>query len=343
MLRYAKTQKPFPMLMLMALAITACSDQRATPFAPSFSEAPFSRELASPAWQARARALVVSNSFNPVAATRVYSALSVAQYGAVVDANDQSDAEVPGEGFGAGGRNRYEAERGAVAGASAQVLSFFFPAAHAALEQSVVDEGNTGPGDVHPQFERGVAIGRLMGDAMVERARNDGFTAVWTGTLPVGPGMWISNGVPFGPQIPAMTPYFMTSSGQFHSTPPPAFGSAEFLAALAEIKDLSLNRTPEQLASARALNLSSGTITTLGFFIQRAGEYIFETELNERAATHIFALTAAATWDAVLGCWEAKYSYTYIRPSQATTGITLPIGLPNHPSYPSGHSCVSAA
>jgi membrane-associated phospholipid phosphatase len=47
--------------------------------------------------------------------------------------------------------------------------------------------------------------------------------------------------------------------------------------------------------------------------------------------------------DAVIGCWEAKYSYFFIRPSQANPAITLPIGLPNHPSYPSGHSCVSSS
>ena len=45
----------------------------------------------------------------------------------------------------------------------------------------------------------------------------------------------------------------------------------------------------------------------------------------------------------MIGCWDAKYFHRTIRPSQATTGITLPIGLPNHPSYPSGHSGVSSA
>jgi membrane-associated phospholipid phosphatase len=47
--------------------------------------------------------------------------------------------------------------------------------------------------------------------------------------------------------------------------------------------------------------------------------------------------------DALIGCWEAKYYYWTIRPSQVDPAITLTYGLPNHPSYPSGHSCVSAA
>jgi membrane-associated phospholipid phosphatase len=58
----------------------------------------------------------------------------------------------------------------------------------------------------------------------------------------------------------------------------------------------------------------------------------------------------SAGHDAIIGCWEAKYHYMFIRPSKADPGITVspgrvgfPYGLPNHPSYPSGHSCVSAA
>jgi membrane-associated phospholipid phosphatase len=47
--------------------------------------------------------------------------------------------------------------------------------------------------------------------------------------------------------------------------------------------------------------------------------------------------------DANIACHDAKYTYWLIRPSQADPAITTPIGLPNHPSYPSNHACVSAA
>ncbi len=51
----------------------------------------------------------------------------------------------------------------------------------------------------------------------------------------------------------------------------------------------------------------------------------------------------AAIFDALIGCFDAKYTYWFIRPPQADPLITLPIGLPPHPSYPSAHSCVSGA
>jgi membrane-associated phospholipid phosphatase len=47
--------------------------------------------------------------------------------------------------------------------------------------------------------------------------------------------------------------------------------------------------------------------------------------------------------DAGVGCWEAKFYYFNPRPSQMDPTIKTQIGLPNFPSYPSGHSTFSAA
>ncbi len=73
--------------------------------------------------------------------------------------------------------------------------------------------------------------------------------------------------------------------------------------------------------------------------------------MSEREAAHAFALMNMATMDANIACHDAKYTYWFIRPSQADPGIKLiqadvtgiAVGLPNHPSYPSNHACVSGA
>jgi membrane-associated phospholipid phosphatase len=44
-----------------------------------------------------------------------------------------------------------------------------------------------------------------------------------------------------------------------------------------------------------------------------------------------------------VGCWETKFYYYNPRPSQMDPSIKTQIGLPNFPSYPSGHSTFSAA
>jgi membrane-associated phospholipid phosphatase len=44
-----------------------------------------------------------------------------------------------------------------------------------------------------------------------------------------------------------------------------------------------------------------------------------------------------------VGCWEAKYYYFNPRPSQLDPSIKTKTGLPNFPSYTSGHSTFSAS
>ena len=47
--------------------------------------------------------------------------------------------------------------------------------------------------------------------------------------------------------------------------------------------------------------------------------------------------------DAGIACWDTKFHYFMIRPSQADPSITTPVGLPNFPAYTSGHSDFSGA
>jgi membrane-associated phospholipid phosphatase len=55
------------------------------------------------------------------------------------------------------------------------------------------------------------------------------------------------------------------------------------------------------------------------------------------------ALVNVAMMDAGIAAWDAKYTYWSIRPSEADPAITTPIGLPNFPSYVSGHAAFSGA
>ncbi len=57
----------------------------------------------------------------------------------------------------------------------------------------------------------------------------------------------------------------------------------------------------------------------------------------------MLAVTNAATMDAGIAVWDAKYAYWLIRPSRADPAITTPVGLPNFPSYVSGHAGFSGA
>ena len=91
--------------------------------------------------------------------------------------------------------------------------------------------------------------------------------------------------------------------------------------------------------------MNPGTPTPPGFWLHVASEGIAAHGLSEREATHVYALLGGAIFDALISCWDAKESYWFIRPWQADPSITVvaAVGKPNHPSYPSGHGCVSGA
>ena len=330
-----------------ALLIVACqpeADRSATgPIAAARSTVGVSEELASPAWQATAAHLISQAAVSPVNAARAYSLISVAQYWAVQDAEGRVGDDADNNGTGPG---RRDADRGAVAGASAVVLSYLIPAQATTVENMVTDQRNAARWP--DAFARGEAAGRAAGAEIVARAQTDGFNNPFTRTIPSGPGLWISNTNP--PTIaggPAATsrPWFLSSQDQFRLGPPPAFGSADFLTALGEIRQISDTRTAEQIRIATFWALNAGTPTAPGFWMQVASDNILAQGFSEQRATHLYALLSATMWDAVIGCWDSKETYWFIRPWQADPAINVvpAVGKPNHPSYPSGHSCVSSS
>jgi len=323
--------------------LVACSERPTSPPVSSLSaaDAPSALkredrpELATIVWETKASDVVRVRLLNPIVAARAYALVGLAQYAA-------ADAA------------KKEERRGAVAAASVQVLSYLSAADAASLEAQLTSEGAVGTDDERAAFARGVTVGRAMGDVIVARGRADGFAnangtpKVWDpSTLPVGPTIWFMDaGVappPAGFQFPFMRPYFLTSADQFRSVPPPT----DLTGPVAEVIALVNNRTPEQAAMAVALNLSTGTITPAGDWDQRAMVLIRKRNMDERAAAHVFALLNSAIIDAVIGCWDTKFEYLVLRPWQVAPAdlpnSKLLIGRPNHPSYPSGHSCVSGA
>jgi membrane-associated phospholipid phosphatase len=350
----------------MAASVFACSNTERGFAAPAKVPAPsdashsvaFRSGLASPDWQATLTALIAQNNVNPLVASRAYALLGVAQYRAVQRAQhgvghaDDEVGSVDAESA-RGGRGNRASDNGAVAGASAVVLSYVFPLQQQTFEAMVTTQRDASPGESQRAFARGEAIGRTEGAEIVTRAQGDHFNTSFTGTIPTGPGFWISNTTPAtvgGGQLPAVLPWFLTSASQFRPAAPPAFGSPAFLTSLAEIRHISDTRTDEQIRIATfwAMNAAApnpGEPTPPGYWVQVGTDGINQHGLSEREATHLYALLSATMFDAAIGCWDGKLTYWMIRPWQADPAITLvpAVGIPNHPSYPSAHSCFSSS
>src|SRR3989442_15977897 len=151
-------------LLLGVVGLGGCNDRPTGPAATAqrLSAAraaglPFTEGLASPEWQEIARNFVMQStvSRNSAAAARVYAYLSVAQYDAVVRAEDdvggnESEPEpAPVNGLGSGGRSPRQTDRGAVAGASPPPPTYFHPAPARLFAGQGHEQANAGPGAPH--------------------------------------------------------------------------------------------------------------------------------------------------------------------------------------------------
>src|SRR4029078_9626822 len=121
------------------------------------------------------------------------------------------------------------------------------------------------------------------------------------------------------------------------------FGSQEYLAALAEVRQVSDTRTPEQDSIAKFWALPVGTYAPPGYWNAEAARLAAQYHLDEHDAARVFALMNMVAFDAIIASHDAKYTWWFLRPTQADPGIKLAVGLPNFPSYPSNHAALSAA
>jgi membrane-associated phospholipid phosphatase len=198
------------------------------------------------------------------------------------------------------------------------------------------------PGVQHADFSAGEALGRTIGAQVMVWAQSDRVGLQDPGTPPIGPGYWVWNGGPIARGNLGARPFFLAAADEFRPPPPPAFGSSEYVAALAEVRQISDTRTAEQLAIVQFWAVNQSPRSNAAMY-EIARDLITRYRRNEMESARILFLANAAAFDALIGCFDAKYHYWLIRPPQADAAITLPIGLPPHPSYPSAHSCISGA
>jgi hypothetical protein len=309
---------------------------------------------------------------NPPYAARAYSYVTVAQFEALKVAwsfkyqyNRPSPSRVdsgvqaltPASDLPA-----YPSEDAVVSGVSTEILRLLFPAALEEITRKAGEQrdaallsGRAAPSDI----AAGLALGRAVAAVFVARAGADGMgaavgtPALWqalaAGATARGETPWVSLETP---PRPPMLPNFglvrawMLTPADIVSErpgPPPSTSSAQMQQEVAEVRETSQNLTRDQLSIAYKWNDGAGTYAPPGHWNDIATEYIRDAHFSEVRTARAFALLNMAMHDAAVGCWDAKYAYFNPRPSQLDPTITTKIGLPNFPSYTSGHSTFSAA
>lgn len=199
-------------------------------------------------------------------------------------------------------------------------------------------------------------FGKEVATAVFNWSEGDGYK--FSGgayTPPVGPGMW----VPTPPALAApASPYWgnnrsviINSTADAFPPPPIAYSTtpgSPFYNMAKNVYDVSQTLTADQMAAAMFWRDVPGP-TSPGHWLSILRQVIQIKNPRLDKAAIAYALTGATINDAAISCWDAKYSYTllrpitYIRNTMGYTSWNSYIGTPAHPEYASGHAVLSGA
>jgi hypothetical protein len=314
--------------VLASIGATGCAQTPATPQADKAAAAsPWALSTSTMRWNEYACELIARNQVGQFPASRVLAYLNLGINNAIVAAKQQQ-----------------KAIDGAAAGAAATVLIYMFPKDEQAIATRLSGEMAAIGSNTRAAFAAGVEAGRAAGAAVVALARTDRSDLAWTGPLPEGADKWSSRAQPprppLGPRLGEMRPFFLSTGADFRAPPPPTYDSAQFRAEVAKVRAVADSRSNEQLRIAQYWETLSGSFAA-GLWNDIARGAISSHGLDEAASARVLALMHMASVDATIACHDSKYVYWVPRPTQADPDIRLAIAVPNHPSYPSNHACIS--
>ena len=307
---------------------------------------------------------------NPPYTSRALAYLSVAQYDALVAAwnykykyNRAAPATVDASirpSLPTSALPAYPSEDAVVAAASYVVLKAMFPGEVPFLDAKLAEHQNSrlwAGMNVQSDLTAGTDLGNQVAAKIMARAKTDGMSAANNQALTAGmiqaakdrglTEVWVSQE---SPARPPMLPNFgAVSTWNFDRAtlvslrpgPPPALNSADYERDMGELTTINKSQSREQARIANYWSDGAGSYTPPGHWHRTAANAAYDAKYSEVRMARTLALVGTTLMDAGIGCWEAKYYYYYPRPQQF--GMKTSVGLPNFPSYPSGHSTFSAA
>jgi hypothetical protein len=160
---------------------------------------------------------------------------------------------------------------------------------------------------------------------------------------PNGAPIWVSieNRPPLRP-VWGERPLPATDMVDVALQPPPEVFSSQFQESLEEVRAYQHKASTQEIETALFWNDSTGTATPVGHWNAIASSMLGETSSHPRWIEVLHQLNRSL-YVACLCCWREKYKYWYPRPIQFMKAVKTIIKTPNFPSYPSGHSVLSAA
>ncbi len=124
--------------------------------------------------------------------------------------------------------------------------------------------------------------------------------------------------------------------------PPPANDSEETRAELRELRRLTSQRSNRDIE--QILHWSQDEPSPNTHWADLADELVRKYRLSPPAASRVHYYLAAAIYASMIAAWACKWKYLRPRPTDLDLRVDASmIPVPQHPSYPSGHSTTAGA
>ncbi|MFE5581222.1 vanadium-dependent haloperoxidase [Kitasatospora sp. NPDC056531] len=287
--------------------------------------------------------------------TRSFALLQAAEYDAVVSITRADPPYVFSVPAPQGARADVAADQ-----AAHDVLVALYPTKRAGVDRQLSSQLSAIADGTGKQA--GIGVGAAVARQLISLRSDDGSSAKPPRFTPGGlPGDYR----PTPPDFPtpvftnwgSVKPFVMASGSQFRPAAPPAVGTAEYAAALNEVKSLgsktSTTRTPDQTAAAKFW----AAAPVWNVWNQVAQGLVTSENASLEKAVRVFARLDLSLADTAIAMYDAKYAYHVWRPvtairlgdSHDNPGI---VGDPNwtpllptapDPSYPGAHGALSQA
>ncbi len=285
----------------------------------------------------------------PMATGRDLAMLNVAMYDAVNAAAGSPDPSLYPTGLVIPGSSPEAAADAAAygfltqrfAGQSAQITAAY--------------NSQVGPLPNNAATTNGLTLGQNQASIVLTARANDGSTAPGNFVPGNGPGQWRPTPPAFAPYATAnwatVTPFTLTSPGEFRPAGPPALGSAAYAAGLAQVQSLgatnSMTRTADQTAAAEFWDSDGrGGVPLAWNYIALQVAATKNDSLLQNA--QIFAVLGVTEVDAFIASFDSKSTFAFWRPVTAIQNSTDPtwqplLAAPPFPSYVANHAAVPEA
>lgn len=305
-------------------------------------------------WNAIASTAIVANAKESPAASGVWFAYV---HLAVFDAVNAIDHRFQPYLFTTNPPAGANMDAAAVAAAH-RILVNYFLSQQTTLD-SAYDASVAAISDTPANISAGLAVGEASAQALITARANDGLLADVSYTPPVGPGYWLPTPPAFGPAVTPwlgqMVPFTMPDPAQFFPDEGPyTLDSPRWIHDYNQVMALgALNstvRTPQQTEIGLFWTEHTGQQYARAF-----QNLATQKGLGDSDTARLMAMLWAGFADAGIGCWNAKFTFSFWRPVTAipvgggNPDLTadpswLPLGTtPSHPEYPAGHACVTGA